>query len=90
MKGTMKAEIIFLNGISISGKSSIAKALQEIIETSCIHWCIDDYLSVYQQELLEKKEIVAQEWAKIIQGFHVVGAALARALWSFILLSCFG
>ncbi len=86
----MKADINFLNGTSSSGKSSTAKALQEIIETSCIHWCIDDYLSVYQQELLEKKEIVAQEWAKIVQGFHVAGAAIARALWSFISLSYFG
>jgi chloramphenicol 3-O phosphotransferase len=27
----------------------------------------------------EKKEIVVQEWAKIVQGFHVAGAAIARA-----------
>ena len=71
----MKADIIFMNGTSISGRSSIAKALQEIIETPCIHWCIDDYLSVYQQELWEKNEIGTQKWAKIIQGFHAARPA---------------
>ena len=38
----MKADINFLNGTSSSGKSSTAKALQEIIETLFIHWFIDD------------------------------------------------
>ena len=76
---TLKANIFFLNGASSSGKSSIAKALQEIIEAPCIHWCIDDYLSTYQQELWGKKEIVQQEWPKIIRGFHAAGAAVARA-----------
>jgi len=75
----MKVNIIFLNGISSSGKSSIAKVLQESIETPCIHLCVDDYLSAYQQGLWEKKEIVQPEWAKIIRGFHAAGAAIARA-----------
>jgi len=76
---SLKTNIIFLNGASSSGKSSIAKALQEIIETPCIHWCIDDYLSAYQQGLWGKKEIVQPEWPKIIRGFHAAGAAIARS-----------
>ena len=71
--------IIFLNGASSSGKSSIAKALQEMIEVPCIHWCIDDYLAAYQKALWAKQEIVQPEWPKIIRGFHAAGAAIARA-----------
>jgi len=74
----LKTNAIFLNGTSSSGKSSIAKALQEIIEIPCIHWCIDDYLSAYPKGLWTKKEIVQPEWPKIIQGFHAAGAAIAR------------
>jgi len=76
---TLKANIIFLNGTSSSGKSSIAKALQDIIAAPCIHWCIDDYLSEYQKGLWGKKQIVQLEWPKIIRGFHAAGAAIARA-----------
>jgi chloramphenicol 3-O phosphotransferase len=79
MNDTLTANIIFLNGTSSSGKSSIAKALQEIIEKPCIHWCIDDYLSAYQKGLWGKKEIVQPEWPKIIRGFLAAGAAIARA-----------
>ena len=76
---SLNTNIIFLNGTSSSGKSSIAKALQEMIDTPCIHWCIDDYLTAYQQGLWDKQEIVQPEWPKIILGFHAAGAAMARA-----------
>jgi chloramphenicol 3-O phosphotransferase len=75
----LNTNIIFLNGASSSGKSSIAKGLQGIIEVPCIHWCIDDYLGAYQKGLWAKKEIVQLEWPKIIRGFHTAGAAIARA-----------
>ena len=74
-----KAKIVFLNGASSSGKSSIAKALQSRIEEPCIHLCIDDYLSAYQKGLWKKQGIVQNEWSKIIRGFHAAGAAIARA-----------
>ena len=79
MADTYRADIIFLNGTSSSGKSSIAKVLQETIEMPCIHWCIDDYLSAFQQGLWDKKETVQPEWTKIIRGFHAAGAAMAHA-----------
>jgi len=75
----LKTNIIFLNGTSSSGKSSIAKVLQEIIETPCIHWCIDDYLSAFQKGLWGRKKIVQPEWPNIIRGFHAAGAEIARA-----------
>jgi chloramphenicol 3-O phosphotransferase len=73
------AKVVFLNGASSSGKSSIAKALQSRIETPCIHLCIDDYLSAYQKGLWKKQEVVRREWSNIIRGFHAAGAAIAGA-----------
>ena len=78
-KDKLNTNIIFLNGTSSSGKSSIAKALQEIIKTPCIHWCIDDYLDAYQKGLWGREEILQPEWPTIIRGFHAAGAAIARA-----------
>jgi chloramphenicol 3-O phosphotransferase len=74
-----KGQIIFLNGASSSGKSSIAKALQEIIERPCVHLCIDDYLGTFQKGLWNNKEVVQRAWPDIIAGFHAAAAAIARA-----------
>ena len=74
-----KGRILFLNGASSSGKSSIAKALQKMIKEPCIHFCIDDYLGMFQDELWQNRDIVEQEWTYIIGGFHAAAAAIARA-----------
>jgi len=74
-----KGRILFLNGASSSGKSTIAKALQKMIDEPCCHLCIDDYLGAYQRGLWENKEIVQREWPHIISGFHAAAAAIARA-----------
>jgi len=74
-----KGTIIFLNGASSSGKSSIAKALQAMIEQPCFHLCIDDYLGTLQPDLWNRKEIVQREWQHIIAGFHAAAAAIACA-----------
>jgi chloramphenicol 3-O phosphotransferase len=74
-----KGIILFLNGASSSGKSSIAKALQAMIEQPCFHLCIDDYLQALQKDLWDRQEIVQREWLHIIGGFHAAAAAIARA-----------
>ena len=74
-----KGTILFLNGASSSGKSSIAKALQAMIEQPCFHFCIDDYLELLQPDLWDRREIVQREWSHIIKGFHAAAAAIARA-----------
>ena len=74
-----KGTILFLNGASSSGKSSIAKALQTMIEQPCFHLCIDDYLGALQKDLWDRQEIVQREWHHIIAGFHAAAAAIARA-----------
>jgi chloramphenicol 3-O phosphotransferase len=74
-----KGTILFLNGTSSSGKSSIAKALQARIEHPCFHLCIDDYLGTLQKDLWDRQAIVQREWRHIIAGFHAAAAAIARA-----------
>jgi chloramphenicol 3-O phosphotransferase len=74
-----KGRLLFLNGASSSGKSSIAKALQGMLEEPCIHLCIDDYLGAFQKDLWDKREIVQPAWPSIIAGFHAAAAAIARA-----------
>jgi chloramphenicol 3-O phosphotransferase len=71
--------VIFLNGASSSGKSSIAKVLQEMMQEPCIHLCIDDYLGAFQRGLWDRQEIVQPAWPNIIAGFHAAAAAIARA-----------
>jgi chloramphenicol 3-O-phosphotransferase len=56
-----RATILFLNGASSSGKSSIAKVLQAMIEQPCFHLCIDDYLGALQKDLWDRQEIVQRE-----------------------------
>jgi len=79
MDDMSKGRILFLNGASSSGKSSIAKVLQEMLDQPCMHLCIDDYLSAFQKDLWDNKEIVQREWPHIISGFHAAAAAIARA-----------
>jgi chloramphenicol 3-O phosphotransferase len=72
-------QTILLNGASSSGKTSIAKALQAMIDEPWIHLWIDDYLGAFQSALWERQEIVKPEWPNIIRGFHAAAAAVARA-----------
>jgi chloramphenicol 3-O phosphotransferase len=74
-----KGLILFLNGASSCGKSSIAKELQAMIEQPCFHLCIDDYLGALQKDLWDRQEVVQREWRHIIGGFHAAAAAIARA-----------
>ena len=50
-----KGRLLFLNGASSSGKSSIAKVLQGMLEEPCIHLCIDDYLGAFQKGLWNRQ-----------------------------------
>ena len=50
-----------------------------MIKEPCIHFCIDDYLGAFQDKLWQNREMLDQEWAHIIGGFHTAAAAMARA-----------
>ena len=50
-----------------------------MIKEPCIHFCIDDYLGAFQDKLWQNREMLDQEWAHIIGGFHAAAAAMTRA-----------
>jgi len=79
-KDAKASKIILLNGVSSSGKSSIAKILQAKLETPYLHACIDAF-----EEMMPPRS--ESEWGvkwqpafdKMISGFHHSLAALAQS-----------
>ena len=71
--------IIFLNGTSSSGKSSIAKALQQILDTPALHVEIDTFTQMLPEGFLETAvpELRRETAARLVSGFHHAVAALA-------------
>ena len=75
--GTM----IFLNGASSSGKTSIAKVLQEILNEPYLHVALDAFF-----DMMPARYVIGDDpWAvtdpagRMISGFHGAIAALAAA-----------
>lgn len=71
-------QVILLNGISSSGKSSLAKALQQTLDAPYLHVCIDTF-----EEMAPGRKESGGEFAshsvfnKMLSGFHHSLAALA-------------
>lgn len=79
-----KGEIIFLNGTSSSGKTTIAKRLQELLTEPYMHLSIDAFFYFYPEYCWNPKteEEVARfrkTVSVVIPGFHRSVAALAEA-----------
>ena len=75
-----KGHIIFLNGTSSSGKTTIAKALQESLSDPYMHLSVDDFIGMYPQWLWGPqagKEMYLHILPAIISGIHGCVAALA-------------
>ena len=78
-----KGQIILLNGASSSGKTTIARALQEKFSIPYLNLSPDDFLgklsAKYQNPATpEEIQIVASTVQNILRGFPQVVAALAR------------
>lgn len=73
--------IIFLNGTSSSGKTSIAKALQQALDTPALHVQVDTFTEMLPEGYLETAvpEQRKETAARLISGFHRAVAALAEA-----------
>jgi len=71
-----KGNIIFLNGTSSSGKTSIAKALQEILDEPYLHFCIDTFLWMLPDRYLSQEALPAVG-PRAISGMHHCIAASA-------------
>ena len=74
--------IILLNGTSSAGKTSIAKALQRVMDTPYLHVPIDSF-----EDMMPERDIFGEpgspEWQplfnRMLSGFHHSVAALAAA-----------
>jgi len=71
-----KGNIIFLNGTSSSGKTSIAKALQEILDEPYLHFCIDTFIWMLPERYLSS-EALPVVGSRVISGMHHCIAASA-------------
>lgn len=77
----MPTSIIFLNGTSSSGKSSIAKKIQEHSNIPFVHLEIDTFLNMILFKHIDCVEIdgVNENCQKLISGFHNCFGAMADA-----------
>jgi chloramphenicol 3-O phosphotransferase len=77
-----KGHIIFLNGTSSSGKTTIAKALQENLSEPYMRLLVDDFIDMYPQWLWGPKggkEAYLRILPAIISGLYGCVAALASS-----------
>ena len=71
--------VIYLNGASSSGKTSIAKELQRAAREPYLHVSVDGFLHQLPQSVLADHRALARELPRLIAGFHSSAAAIARA-----------
>lgn len=76
--------VIFLNGISSSGKTTIAKVLQEKLPEPYMYVAIDNYFHLYPNWFLNPTNqagvmLLEKLTPAIVSGLHLSVAALAQA-----------
>lgn len=81
MDGSGRGQIIFLNGASSSGKSSIAQALLPALDTPYFHMAVDDIGAMRAKE--RTRELSPEQLATVLRrtraGFHRAVAGMAEA-----------
>ena len=81
--------IIFLNGVSSSGKSTLAKELQQLLEQPYIHMSLDDVWAKLPEKIVDQD----QWWTKLplgqfTSGFHNAVVGFSRAGVGVIIDHC--
>jgi len=71
-------KVIFLNGTSSSGKTTIAKELQKVFQEPYLHVSLDAFLLQLPETFLMNRERFIQELPLLLAGFHSSCAAIAR------------
>lgn len=76
-------QIIFFNGATSSGKTTLAKALQEKLEEPYMYVSVDDFINLYPEKYLnptnqEEMQITWQLILNVISGMNKSLAALAK------------
>ncbi|MDY6867419.1 MAG: AAA family ATPase [Chloroflexota bacterium] len=77
-------QIIFLNGTSSAGKTTIARALQDTLEAAYMRASLDDFFNFYPEKLVmpktkEKAQVFRRVIPNLVSGFHRAIGALAGA-----------
>jgi chloramphenicol 3-O phosphotransferase len=74
-------KVIFLNGASSAGKTSLAKALQQILDEPYLHVALDTFFDMVPSRYVVGEEpwTITETVATMIAGFHRAIAALAEA-----------
>jgi chloramphenicol 3-O phosphotransferase len=83
LKNMKNGLIIFLNGTSSAGKTTIAKALQEKLVEPYMHVSVDDFINMYPEKFLNPTSeaeavILSHLLFSAISGFHKCVAVLAQ------------
>ena len=71
--------VIFLNGTSSSGKTTLGRALQQALADVYLHVSVDTYLSQIAPCDLNNATRMEERLPNIVNGFHESAAAIARA-----------
>jgi chloramphenicol 3-O phosphotransferase len=77
-------KIIFLNGTSSSGKTTLANALQLTLPLPYMRLSIDDFLNFYPEKFMnpdnpEGMAVLARLIPCVVSGFHKSAAVLAKS-----------
>ncbi len=72
----VKGKIIFLNGTSSSGKTSIAHELLQILDAPYLHMPLDTFVAMRTPRDIGK-EVGAIVFERTVKGFHLAVAAMA-------------
>jgi chloramphenicol 3-O phosphotransferase len=72
-----KGHVIFLNGSSSAGKTSIAKVLQRILDEPALHMTFDSFIAMLPEHGVFDQARETEAFFRMIPGFHRAMAALA-------------
>ena len=79
-------QIIFLNGTSSAGKTTVAKALQGKLNGVWLHVTLDAIFGLMPAEVFEDPRWADEmDWDRLLDGFHRMVAALPRTGYPVIL-----
>ena len=79
-----KGHVVFLNGTSSSGKTTLAKALQERLPEPYMYVSLDNFFHMYPEKYLnptnqDEAMILARLIPAVVSGFHKSIASLAQS-----------
>lgn len=78
-RATPPGRVIFLNGASSAGKSTLARELQRVLPDLYLHLALDTFLRQLPEGGLANRPLLVQLLSQLVEGFHRSCAAIARA-----------